>query len=56
MEKITVSLRFEYYPEQEHEELFEDMTDEKIIRYAKEMAYDDILNGDVWEWLEVSVE
>ena len=54
--KITVGLRFDFYPDGEHEELFEDMTEEKIIRYAKEMAYDDILNGDIWEWLEVSVE
>jgi hypothetical protein len=56
MEKITVSLRFEYYPEQDHEELFEDMTEERMVEYCKELAYDDILNGDVWEWLEVSVE
>ena len=56
MKKITVSLRFEYYPEDEHEELFEGMSEEKIIRYAKEMTNEDIINGDVWEWLEVTVE
>jgi Mg/Co/Ni transporter MgtE len=56
MEKITVSLRFEYYPEEDHAELFEDMTEDEMIRYAKEMANEDIINGDVWEWLEVSVE
>lgn len=54
--KITVSLRFEYYPEEDHAELFEGMSEEKIIRYAKEMANEDIINGDVWEWLEVKVE
>lgn len=56
MKKITVSLRFEYYPEEDHAELFEGMSEEKIIRYAKEMANEDIINGDVWEWLEVAVE
>lgn len=53
--KITVGLSFDFYPDGEHKELFEDMTDEQIIRYAKEMANEDIINGDVWEWLEVTV-
>ena len=54
--KITVSVTFEYYPEEEHEELFEGMSEKKMIRYAKEMACEDLINGDVWEWLDVKIE
>jgi len=55
--KITVGLSFDFYPDGEHEELFEDMTDEQTIRRAKEMAYDDIINQatDLWRMLDVSV-
>jgi hypothetical protein len=27
-----------------------------MIRYAKEMACEDLINGDIWEWLDVKVE
>ena len=53
--KITVGLSFDFYPDGEHEELFEDMTEEQVIRRAKEMTYDDIISGDVWPMLDVSV-
>ena len=55
--KITVGLSFDFYPDGEHEELFEDMTEEETVRRAKEMSYDDIISqsSDLWRMLDVSV-
>ena len=52
---IKVSLSFEFEPDREHEDLFEDMTEEKALLHAKSMAYDDMVNGDIWRMLEVQV-
>jgi hypothetical protein len=53
--KISVSLTFDFYPDGEHEDLFEEMTEDEILSSAKSMAYDDIINGDVWRMLSVEV-
>lgn len=52
---IKVGLTFEFEPDGEHEELFEGMTEDEIIASAKSMAYDDIINGDVWRMLSVEL-
>jgi hexokinase len=53
--KISVSLTFDFYPDGEHEDLFEEMTEGEILSSAKSMAYDDIINGDVWRMLSVEL-
>lgn len=52
---IKVGVTFEFHPDGEHEDLFEGMSEEQILNSAKGMAYDDIINGDVWRMLDVVV-
>jgi hypothetical protein len=39
--KISVSLTFDFYPDGEHEDLFEEMTEDEIVRSALGMAVED---------------
>jgi hypothetical protein len=39
--KISVSLTFDFYPDGEHEDLFEGMTEDEIVRSALGMAVED---------------
>ena len=56
---VKVGLTFEFYPDTEHDFLFEGMTEEQIIKDAMRMTTDDIHNlsnnGEVMRCLVVSV-
>lgn len=56
---VKVGLTFEFYPDTEHDFLFEGMTEEQIIKDAMRMTTDDIQNlsdnGEVMRCLVVSV-
>jgi hypothetical protein len=55
--KITVSLSFDFYPETEHGDLFEGMSEERAIEYAKSMAHSDIIHGtDLYRMMDVIVK
>ena len=57
--KITVGLSFDFYPDGEHNFLFEEMTEDEIVKNAMRMTTDDIQSlsdsGDVYRMLSVSV-
>jgi hypothetical protein len=57
--KISVSLTFDFYPDGEHEDLFEEMTEDEIVKNAMRMTTDDIQSlsdsGDVYRMLSVEV-
>jgi hypothetical protein len=57
---IKVGLTFEFYPEGEHAEMFEDIADEEtLIRFVKNLAFTDIINAtntELFNSLEVKVE
>jgi len=56
---IRVGVMFEFYPDGEHEDLFEGMTQKQIISNAKSMTSDDIDRlvkyNEVWDALQVEV-
>jgi hypothetical protein len=57
---IKVSIAFEFYPDGEHEELFEDEpTIEEIVAHAKSMTAEDIDRlvkyNEVWDALQVEI-
>ena len=57
---IRVGVMFEFYPDGEHEELFEDEpTIEEIVAHAKAMTSEDIDRlvkyNEVWDALQVEV-
>ena len=39
---IKVGIAFEFYPDGEHAEMFEGMSEEEIVKYAQDLAYTDI--------------
>ena len=43
---IKVGLMFEFYPDGEHADLFEGMTEDEILRTAKGMAVEDALRAE----------
>jgi hypothetical protein len=58
--KVTVSLSFDFYPDGEHEDLFdENETIEQIVEACKRMTTEDIYtlsdNGDIYRQLSVDV-
>lgn len=57
---IKVGLTFEFHPEGEHAEMFEDIADEDtLIRFVKNLAFTDIINAtntELFNSLEVKVE
>jgi hypothetical protein len=57
--KISVGLTFDFYPDGEHEELFEGMTEEQIVASAKSMTAEDfdrlVKYNEVWDSLSVVV-
>jgi hypothetical protein len=57
--KITVSLSFDFYPNGDHEDLFEGMTDDEMIEDAKRMACEDIYtlsnSNDIMRQLDVRI-
>lgn len=57
--EIVVSLSFAFYPDTEHDFLFEEMTEEEIVKEARRMVSNDIStlvdNGDVYRMLDVSI-
>ena len=57
---IKVGLTFEFPPEGEHAEMFEDITDqETLTRFVKNLAFTDIVNAtntELYNSLEVKVE
>ena len=56
---IKVGLTFEFQPDGEHEDLFEGMTEDEIVKNAMRMTADDIQSlsdsGDVLRMLSVEV-
>ena len=57
---IKVGLTFEFHPEGEHAEMFEDIADEETLtRFVKNLAFTDIVNAtntELYNSLEVKVE
>ena len=56
---VRVSLSYDFYPDTEHEDLFEGMTQAEIVAYARGMSCDDITNfvvrGELSDALRVQV-
>jgi hypothetical protein len=56
---IKVGITFEFHPDGEHEDLFEGMTEDEVIKYAKSMTSEDIDRlvkyNEVWDSLSVVV-
>lgn len=57
--KITVSLSFDFYPDGEHNFLFEGMNEADIVRDAVRMTTDDIYtlsnSNDIYRQLSVEI-
>ena len=56
---IRVGMTFEFYPDTDHEDLFEEMTEDEIVENAKNLVCDDIDRlvkyGETYEALSVEV-
>lgn len=57
--KITVSLSFDFYPDGEHDFLFEGMTEDEMVKDAMRMTANDIYTlvdaGDIYRQLSVDI-
>ena len=56
---IRVGITFEFYPDTDHEDLFEEMTEDEIVQNAKNLTCEDIDRlvkyGETYEALSVEV-
>lgn len=56
---VKVGLVFSFYPETDHEDLFEEMTEDELVKYAKNLVCEDIDRlvkyGETYEALSVEI-
>jgi hypothetical protein len=56
---IKVGITFEFYPDTEHEDLFEEMTEDEIVENAKSLFCEDIDRlvkyGETYDALSVEI-